>query len=115
MDSSDIRYILALTRREVLRNELEVMVEALSAMTSRLTKVQVSMRMLETDSPTLGYDSSSLLLSQALESLSRGKVCIVRSLSEYYGLRTSSAATTSGSSTTKSSTPADSAKGSTSG
>ena len=114
MDESDIRYILALTKREVLLNELETTVSYLSAMTSRLMSLRRSTRMLEMDLQIPESDSSSFHLMQAEDWLSLGKVHIEKSLDGFYGRATLSAATTSGSLTTKSSKPADSANPSTS-
>src|ERR1700733_113511 len=84
MDSSDIRYILALTRLDLFRYELKATADSLSATISRLTNLQVSMKMLETDLPTLGSGLSSSLLEQAKVSLSLGKEDIERSLSQSY-------------------------------
>jgi len=83
MDSFDIRYILALTRREILLDELQTMEDFLLAMTSRLLNLQASMRMLEKDLQILSSDSCSSLLGEARESLFLGKANIARLREKY--------------------------------
>ena len=114
MDPSDIRYILALAKRQTLLHELQQIVVSLLAMTSRLSSLRHSMRTQEMDLRIPESDSSNLLWNQVAESLSLGKVSIERLLSEYYTLPMRSAATTSGYSTTKSSPQQEPARDSTS-
>ena len=84
MDASDIRYILALTTLNDLRYELQLTVDSLSAMILRLSRVQASMKMLETDLPTLASGLSNSLLDQARASLSLGREDIERSPRQSY-------------------------------
>lgn len=72
MNPSDITYIQALTRRELLYIELGKMQDYLLVMTSRLTSLQVSMKTLGKDLQIPNYDSCSSLLETAKELLSRG-------------------------------------------
>ena len=73
MDPSDIKYVLALTRRDLLLYELRAMRDSLSATISKLSNLHLWMKTLERDLPTLNSDSSNLALSRALQSLSLGK------------------------------------------
>ena len=114
MDPSDIKYVLALTRRDLLLYELRAMRDSLSATISKLSNLHLWMKTLERDLPTLNSDSSNLALSRALQSLSLGKGNIESALEEYCIPPTSSVDTTSGSSTTRCSEPPASGKESTS-
>lgn len=110
MDNSDIVYILALTRRDLLHSELNQMLEWLLVTTSRLTNLRHLMRTLEMDLQIPESDSSSFPLKTAQELLFLGKEAIEKSLKGSLPLRMPNAATTSGSSTTKSSPPVEPAK-----
>src|SRR6266446_4386014 len=109
MDESDIRYILALTRLDHLRNELKEIRHSLSVTTSRLLKAQALTKMLGTDLQIPEYGLSSSLQSAAVESLCRGREDIETSLARLYELPTPSAVTTASPSTTASLKPQDSA------
>src|ERR1700733_9062708 len=113
MDPSDIRYILALTRRDHSRIELAQIAEQLSAMTSRLSSLLYLTKTLETDLQIPASDSSNLRLLKAKESLCHGREDIETWLALSWQPRIPSAATTSGSSTTKSSPRPEPAKDST--
>src|SRR5580693_4426544 len=103
MEASDIKYVLALARRDLLLLGLRETADSLSATILKLQNLSLWMKMLERDLPTLNSDLSNSLLMEAERSLSRGKENIEASLKEFSTPQTLSAAITSGSSTTKSS------------
>ena len=110
MEASDIKYVLALARRDLLLYELREMRDSLSAMTLKLSNLHLWMKTLEKDLPTLNSELSNSALESATESLSLGREGIQLSLEIFSTPQTPNAATTSGCSTTKSSEPPASAK-----
>jgi len=88
MDPSDITYILALTRHDLLLYELEQIEAQLSVMTSRLSNLPHLMKTLEKDLQIPTSDSSNSLLLEVRESLSLGRVRILRLLDKFSAART---------------------------